>query len=337
MSTDAPQERPATKAETGRVCPYCRFPLKEGIAMVQCGVCSAPHHADCWQDNGGCAVVACAGGPSADGPPAPVPPPPPPTTPTTRIAVPITPVSRPATGTAVPPPPPQPRAPRASTGPWLVAAVLLLALVIAGAAVAVVATQGQHDNGPVAATPGTDTGTATPAADTQGETVEQPVSDTTSDTATTAETPTSLLPDVSRSEMRSDIQDVLLRHHEAVVNGDYADAWEYLSKRKQRQYRSESGGYDGWVQHQEELNRYLDPAGLNVEIAELDRHTGVARVMVTGMTWSGRNCSEFSGYTWAKYEDGEWKYDPGYSTTSQRRRDWGSSPATQEQLIGWGC
>jgi hypothetical protein len=31
-----------------------------------CGVCRAPHHLDCWADNGGCAVVACAGGPTSE-------------------------------------------------------------------------------------------------------------------------------------------------------------------------------------------------------------------------------------------------------------------------------
>src|SRR5215218_3116379 len=59
-----PQSGTVVSADTGRACPYCRFPLKEGIPMTRCGVCSAPHHADCWGDNGGCAVVACAGGPA---------------------------------------------------------------------------------------------------------------------------------------------------------------------------------------------------------------------------------------------------------------------------------
>jgi hypothetical protein len=33
--------------------------------MVQCGHCNSAHHADCWDDNRGCAVVACAGGPTS--------------------------------------------------------------------------------------------------------------------------------------------------------------------------------------------------------------------------------------------------------------------------------
>ncbi len=47
----------------GRTCPYCRFPIKEGGEVVGCGACHAPHHVDCWADNHGCAVIACAGGP----------------------------------------------------------------------------------------------------------------------------------------------------------------------------------------------------------------------------------------------------------------------------------
>jgi hypothetical protein len=46
----------------GTSCPYCRFPLKQGAEVVVCSACAAPHHADCWHDNGGCAVFACEGG-----------------------------------------------------------------------------------------------------------------------------------------------------------------------------------------------------------------------------------------------------------------------------------
>ncbi len=59
--------RAAGPPDTGRPCPYCRFPLKEGVPIVECDVCGSLHHLDCWSDNGGCAVVACAGGPSAGG------------------------------------------------------------------------------------------------------------------------------------------------------------------------------------------------------------------------------------------------------------------------------
>lgn len=48
--------------DTGRSCPYCRFPLKEGGAAERCDACGALHHEDCWADNGGCAVLGCANG-----------------------------------------------------------------------------------------------------------------------------------------------------------------------------------------------------------------------------------------------------------------------------------
>jgi len=33
--------------------------------MSVCGACRSPHHAECWEENGGCAVVACPKGPRA--------------------------------------------------------------------------------------------------------------------------------------------------------------------------------------------------------------------------------------------------------------------------------
>lgn len=55
--------RPAHDGDAGRICPYCRFPLKSGGMAAVCAGCGAVHHGDCWTDNGGCAVVACGQGP----------------------------------------------------------------------------------------------------------------------------------------------------------------------------------------------------------------------------------------------------------------------------------
>src|SRR3954447_16490829 len=61
-----PQSGQATAVHTGKSCPYCRFPLKEGTSIMSCGVCGAAHHADGWSDNAnGGAVFACSGGPEA--------------------------------------------------------------------------------------------------------------------------------------------------------------------------------------------------------------------------------------------------------------------------------
>lgn len=52
----------ATTADAGRACPYCRFPLKEGVTAERCDACGCLHHEDCWIDGNGCAVLGCAGG-----------------------------------------------------------------------------------------------------------------------------------------------------------------------------------------------------------------------------------------------------------------------------------
>lgn len=53
----------AGAADIGTICPYCRFPLKSGVAMATCSECGATHHGECWSDNGGCAITGCAAGP----------------------------------------------------------------------------------------------------------------------------------------------------------------------------------------------------------------------------------------------------------------------------------
>jgi hypothetical protein len=128
----------------------------------------------------------------------------------------------------------------------------------------------------------------------------------------------------------------LREHHEDLVSGDYRGAWDLMTKRKQAQKLNEDG-YPRWAEDQARaLTPYLDPSGLHATVEAIDPLSGVARVFVTGMGWSrpGSSCSEFSGVTWVKFEDGVWRYDPGYSTTSERRRIW--EPRSGE-LLGWGC
>jgi hypothetical protein len=64
MSTpEQPFQRVATVTDSGRSCPYCRFAFKPGVRLVDCPACHAPHHADCWDDNRGCAVLGCSNAP----------------------------------------------------------------------------------------------------------------------------------------------------------------------------------------------------------------------------------------------------------------------------------
>lgn len=50
------------------LCPYCNFPVRRGEPAVTCPACRARYHADCWRDNGGCAVYGCRGAPGANQP-----------------------------------------------------------------------------------------------------------------------------------------------------------------------------------------------------------------------------------------------------------------------------
>jgi TM2 domain-containing membrane protein YozV len=67
------------------VCPYCNVEIDlTGTNRVFCTSCGAAHHADCWQENGGCTVFGCAAAPPDD----------------SKVTV------TPSDLTAIPPPPP---------------------------------------------------------------------------------------------------------------------------------------------------------------------------------------------------------------------------------------
>jgi len=134
--------------------------------------------------------------------------------------------------------------------------------------------------------------------------------------------------------MEEEITTLLLAYHEDVVERDFRAAWSLLSARKRQQDLAEYG-YPKWMRAQASLSDYLSPGGLQAQIDSLEGE-GVARVLVTGMGWSApsSSCSEWSGLTWARYESGEWTYDPGYSTTAPRRQEW--KPRASE-LLGGGC
>jgi hypothetical protein len=134
MSAQSGKPPTAGPRDTGRACPYCRFLLKEGAPIVRCAECDAAHHADCWEDNSGCAVIGCAGGPrprgtaSAGGDPG-----------ETREVVARTRTPR-SPGPPGDPPrssAPGPAAARAPGRPWLPTALIILAATIAGVAVAI--------------------------------------------------------------------------------------------------------------------------------------------------------------------------------------------------------
>ncbi len=54
---------PAPAEAGGKICPYCRFPIKPGQEITTCPECGVPHHAECWQENGGCTTYGCRASP----------------------------------------------------------------------------------------------------------------------------------------------------------------------------------------------------------------------------------------------------------------------------------
>jgi TM2 domain-containing membrane protein YozV len=48
-------------------CPYCRAPIEQDEAPTAlCPGCGTPHHADCFEENGGCTVFGCSAAPAAE-------------------------------------------------------------------------------------------------------------------------------------------------------------------------------------------------------------------------------------------------------------------------------
>ncbi len=141
-------------------------------------------------------------------------------------------------------------------------------------------------------------------------------------------------PLISKEQMARQIRQVLYGYHRAVVNSEFNRAWRLLSKRKQRQAQRE-GGFGKWRRAQATLTPYLEPHGMRVAIDKLEAN-GVARVDVRGMRWydPSASCTEWAGLTWAKYERGIWRYDPGYSTTRARERAW---KPRYDELLGTTC
>ena len=55
----APQSQPSFVADES-ICAICQCPIGAGDQRTSCPDCHAAYHADCWQDNGGCAVYGCS-------------------------------------------------------------------------------------------------------------------------------------------------------------------------------------------------------------------------------------------------------------------------------------
>ncbi len=344
MSTDAPPvSGTAGPADTGRSCPYCGQVPTAGTPITSCGVCGFTHHADCWSENRGCAVVACQGGPDGSSgaprvPVAPAPPLPPPVSrplgqsPPPQPAPPTGPGGPPPSFPPPPPPPPPPIASGSGSGrSWLLLAlgIVLAVLLIAGGTFALVNRSGSDGDG------------GTPFANTEGnaEGYEDPGdSGYGSDVAGEPELDDVPPPpwDRSRAERKSEIKELIVDWHDAAGAGDIDYMWQNLSREKRRQIRDDEygaimatgnpGPFDKWKEGQEGFIGELDTSGTRIQILDEDRRENEVTIRVTGMYHSGsegESCGgRWEGVTWARFERGSWFYEPGYATYDDRYERW---------------
>ncbi len=52
----------ANKVIAGKTCPICQGSIDLGVQVHNCESCSTSHHAECWDEKGGCAAAGCASG-----------------------------------------------------------------------------------------------------------------------------------------------------------------------------------------------------------------------------------------------------------------------------------
>lgn len=302
MSPVDPVGRHAGLDDTGRTCPYCRFACKSGVQVVDCPTCSALHHADCWADNGGCAVVGCAAAPAPDGAPG--------RAGIAKATADVGAAPERSTASRPPPPPGRPPSPGPRRSRALTGAIVALVVVVLGAGAAVTLSLTKSHDAPTTA-----------AATQRPETV------TVARTVTTA-SPAALpakTKDATAGTRTAQITRTLARYYDAIVRGAYDDAWKLLSP-SYRAWKADNGGYAKWREQEANNERYLDPSGLRVEVTELDRDSQIATLDVRGMRWNrpGAPSCPYEGVTWARRVDGRWTYDQGYAQRPERAARWRS-------------
>ena len=73
--SDSVRRLKANKVIAGKRCGWCKEPLTFGEDAAVCGECKLLHHAECWDEKGGCARPGCANAPLQGMEAAPPPPP----------------------------------------------------------------------------------------------------------------------------------------------------------------------------------------------------------------------------------------------------------------------
>lgn len=307
---------PVTSEMAGRTCPYCRFDLEEGVNVIACPVCQAVHHDDCWEENGGCAVALCAGGPSLEATPQEgaqqaEPPPPPAAAPTPPPLPPVVPPgpseaptqkfagqsATPPSPAAPPPPPGPPLAQgRPSRSRWVPLIAVAIVLLGGASAAAIVLTKHGSDSSETvsASTPETprdstgfeeeefEEGGAEEGEFEEGE-FEEPESS----------------PSPSQLAQRQ-IQHALKAHFNRLVSGNYEDAYYDLNSRPGEEF----GGESGWVAEAEKDQ--LQNFSLSVETSLIDPHTAKATIVEFQTHSLATGCKYWNGYWEMRKIYGEW-------------------------------
>lgn len=317
----------ATRNDTGKTCPFCRFPIKERDEVVSCGECHSAHHDDCWEEHGGCAVPGCLGGPgggtsgpsrsSSGGGHVP-----PKAGPSSKKVT-IDPKPRGQTRKRKKSPPrkkePATAGQQTSAGGsssklqfWLVgAAVAFLAFI------GVLLISNNFGN--------TDPASAITCESGTGEN-GVPCYDN------------GLLPNIPAGEMRRAAGKFIRAWYRDVNYLDWGSAWVKLSPRVKAQI-NERGGYNEWKRKLTGMSKYLNPREATFTLVKPSYgEEGVLSVDVQNMPYKDPNdlCGERGGVTWVKWdpEGQRWLYEPGFDVTDQRAADWGYQSS---RLLKYRC
>lgn len=294
----------------GRTCPYCRSTLGQGEQVTECPACDATHHADCWTENGGCAVPLCEGGPEdgaapaqaaggpgeseaptaivpADPPPpaAPAPPPPLPAV----AAPPPAPPPGPAAGAKAPPPPPgdpRPRSRGVGFLPMLAAVIILLG---GGTAAAIVLTQKSGSGSSTAAVDAETAAASSSSADEGSEPFEP---------ETTAETEAVYEPTPPER-----VEQALQAHFGRLVADNYSGAYDDLTASE----GGAIGGEEAWTaaQREDELEHFE----LSVEVSMHGPHAATAEILSFTTHAYASGCHTWTGSWELVKQYGRWLID----------------------------
>ena len=231
----------ATRELAGRSCPYCRFPLKEGGAIATCPACNAVHHADCYAENGGCAVAGCTAGPSHQTATAPLwagSPQPDPRAPD-QLAHHAVPTAAGGIGIHQPDPtPPSTPPPGRHRVTFAIVAIALVMLLLAGGATALLLVHKNSGTKAAASVPTTvptDNGTTTPATTSASIPTQTNANVTTSGTVPTETTPAATTPpapttpSTTTSDPGTAALNAVNTHWQDIKTGDYNDAYQLLT------------------------------------------------------------------------------------------------------------